>query len=109
MGIVSLQDINDHQNDPELLLEDLVQHINVYVKANERLRRAVDIMSAEDLKVIPVFADERIVGLLSENDVIQAYKDQFHENEQSTLQISLKRQKLKVLSRGKSIFRSSNN
>ncbi len=108
-GIVSLQDINDHQNDPELLLEDLVQHINLYVKANERLRKAVDIMSAEDLKVIPVFDDERIVGLLSESDVIQAYKDQFQENEQSTLHISLKRQKLKVLSRGKSIFRSSNN
>nr|WP_294790033.1 chloride channel protein [uncultured Mucilaginibacter sp.] len=108
MGIVSLQDINDHQNNPESLLEDLVQHINLYVKANERLRKAVEIMSAEDLRAIPVLADERIVGLLSESDVIQAYKDQREENEQSTIHISLKRQKLKVLSRGKSIFRPSN-
>ncbi|MFD0749569.1 chloride channel protein [Mucilaginibacter calamicampi] len=105
VGIVGLHDINDHQNEPESILEDIIQHVNLYVRANDSLRKAVEIMSAENLKAIPVLADERIVGLLSESDIIQAYKDERKENEQSTVHISLKRQKLKVMSRGKNMFK----
>ena len=57
-------------------------------------------------EVLPVLSENKVIGVLSYPDIINAYKIDFEANEQANTQISLKRRRLKVMLRGKDLFKS---
>lgn len=105
MGTVKLTDIHRHDQDPEAPLKTIVCRQDVFVKNTDNLRKAVEIMSAEDTEALPILAENKVIGVLSYKDVINAYKTHHDENKREDIAISLKRQRLKVLIRSKELFK----
>lgn len=105
LGTASLADIYRHDLDPETQIRTIVRPANVGVKSNDSLRKAVEMMAA-GAEVLPVVSENKVIGILSYPDIINAYKIDFEANEQANTQISLKRRRLKVMLRGKELFKS---
>jgi CIC family chloride channel protein len=106
-GTVKLSDIYKHDLDPKSQIKTIVNSANLSVKNNDNLRKAVETMSEAAVEVLPVLAGNKVIGVLSYKDIINAYKLYQDENERINLHISLKRQRLKVLSRGREMFKPS--
>jgi chloride channel protein, CIC family len=104
-GMVKLTDINGHDQSPDTLLETIVYHQDNFVSDTDSLRKAVELMSAEATEVLPVLAEAKVIGLLSYKNIIQAYKSYHDENETADVHISLKRRRLKVVIRGREMFK----
>jgi CIC family chloride channel protein len=104
LGIVTLQDINRHDIETESLLNAIVHTGTQSVDKTDSLRKAVELLSKGTVEVLPVIMDHQVIGLLSHQDIIDTYKSHQDENEAVNTQISLKRQRLKVLAHGKGLF-----
>jgi H+/Cl- antiporter ClcA len=104
LGIVTLQDINRHDIESESWLNAIIHTGTHAVDKTDSLRKAVELLSKGTLEVLPVIMDHQVIGLLSHQDIIDTYKSHQDENEIVNTQISLKRQRLKVLAHGKGLF-----
>lgn len=109
LGTVKSTDIYEHHLAPDALLKSIVKGNTVFVSDTDNLRKAVEIMSAEAEEVLPVLTKKEVTGILSYKDVIKAYRTHHDENELANVQISLKRQRLKTLIRGRAIFNPGRN
>ena len=105
LGTASLADIYRHDLDPASHISAIVHQTNIGVQSNDSLRKAVELM-AGGAEVLPVLFENKVIGVLSYPDIINAYKIDFEANEQANTQISLKRRRLKVMLRGKELFKS---
>ena len=105
LGTASLADIYRHDLDPESQISAIVRSANIGVKSHDSLRKAVEMLAA-GAEVLPVLSENKVIGVLSYPDIINAYKIDFEANEQANTQISLKRRRLKVMLRGKELFKS---
>jgi H+/Cl- antiporter ClcA/predicted transcriptional regulator len=106
-GTVKLSDIYSVKHDGSLKVEKISQKNNATLKASDTLRSAVELMAQEEVEALPVLADNKIVGILSHRNIISSYKQHFDENETATKHISLKRQRMKMVLRGKTMFKKS--
>lgn len=101
VGTVNLTDINKHDIAPETILKNIVQAPDLSVKSSDNLRKAVELMAEEGIEALPIIAENKVIGILSYKDVINAYKFYHDENDRANRHISLKRQHLKVLARSR--------
>lgn len=62
-------------NPSEIKLGDIMSSPLVVVDENERLERAASMMNKKKIRKLPVVSDDRIVGLLSENDIVKISPD----------------------------------
>jgi len=106
MGTVHRTDIFRHGLDPVSLLGDIVNYGHGYVQSTDSLRTAVEMMAKQTSEVLPVIAADSntVVGVLSYRDILSAYKGQMDENLNTHIHISLKRQRLKMLIRGRNLI-----
>lgn len=104
VGTANRSEINRHDLDGEAMLECIMKASNLSARANDSLRKAVELMAREDLEALPIVRENKVIGVLSYKDVIQAYKFHYEENDQSKVHISLKRNRLKVFARGRRLF-----
>ncbi|MEB0261158.1 MULTISPECIES: chloride channel protein [unclassified Mucilaginibacter] len=104
-GIVSAADINKHDMDGTAPLKSILQSSNQSVKSNDNLRKAVELMAERNVEVLPVVAQNKVTGVISCKDIINAYKFYHEENDRVNTHISLKRQRLKVVVRGRELFK----
>jgi chloride channel protein, CIC family len=95
-GLVSLTDVNDHNNPSETKISAIATDIQGFVHEDDHLRKVVHILSAHpELEALPVIADNKITGIVSQKDIISAYQIYAEENESSNVSIDLRRQLLK--------------
>lgn len=106
VGTANLADINKHDIDPGLILKEIVQTAKPSVKIEDNLRKAVELMAEGGVEALPVTAGNKVIGVLSYKDIINAYKIYHEENDRINRHISLKRQRLKVLVRSRVLFKS---
>ncbi|WP_121356260.1 chloride channel protein [Flavisolibacter nicotianae] len=101
-GVVSGSNLFSMHHPTDRLTGELIKRKAFTVTQNEPLKAAVEMMANENIDVLPVTdpATQKVVGLLSYKDILQAYKHQFAEHEAST-HISLRRRTLKILLHGK--------
>jgi H+/Cl- antiporter ClcA len=106
IGTINRTDIFRHGLDPVSLLGDIVKDGQVYVRGTDSLRTAVELLSNQSAEVLPVLSAEgnKVIGVLSYRDILSSYKEQMEENEYAHIHISLKRQRLKMLIRGKKLI-----
>lgn len=106
IGTVSRNDIFRHGLDPATNLSDIVKESRVYVKNTDTLRKAVELMAEQTAEVLPVISGEgnKVIGILTYRNILSSYKQHIEENEQAHIHISLKRQRLKMLVRGKRLI-----
>jgi CIC family chloride channel protein len=105
VGTANLADINKHDIDPGTTLENILQAAELSVKINDSLRKAVELMAVGGVEALPVIDKNKVIGILSYKDIINAYKFYREENERTDRQFSLKMQRLKVLARSRELFK----
>jgi H+/Cl- antiporter ClcA len=103
-GMISRNDIFIKGIDPGALLSEMTTQGHNAVRGTDTLRRAVELMAAQSLEILPVLsAGGKIYGVLSYRDILSVYKEQQEENEHAHVHISLKRQRLKMLIKGRKL------
>ncbi|QHS56633.1 chloride channel protein [Mucilaginibacter sp. 14171R-50] len=81
------------------------------IKSTDTLHQAVEIMSKNNAEVLPILSaggDGKVIGVLSYKDIIKAYQTNIHKNENLHVKISLRRQRMKMVIRGKKLINLSN-
>lgn len=108
-GTVKLQDLYTAAFDPNTKLQKIAQENQNYVKTNETLRKAVEMMAKQNAEVLPVLSanDNKVIGILTYRDIILSYRYRLDENENASTRISLKRQRIKMLIRGKKLIKKA--
>jgi chloride channel protein, CIC family len=106
IGTINRNDIFTHVLNPETNLGELIKQGRAYVHDTDTLRKAVELMAKQTAEILPVLsAGGKVIGVLSYRDILSAYKVQMEENEHPSIHISLKRQRLKMLIRGRKLIR----
>ncbi|MBC7399070.1 MAG: chloride channel protein, partial [Mucilaginibacter sp.] len=110
-GTIKLADIYNNKLDESSPLQDIVNTTsNIAVNNTNTLRQAVEQMSKIGVEILPVLSGDRVVGVLTYKDIINAYGGYIEKSEFAHTRISLKRQRIKMLIKGKRLidFNSDN-
>lgn len=104
-GILSSSKLLSNRYDPDNKIASLVTHSNSYLRTNDSLRTAVEIMARANIDVLPVIEDQNreILGVLSYRDILSSYKYSFEEHLKRQPNVSLKRRGLKIVLRGRKL------
>ncbi|HMG08405.1 MAG TPA: chloride channel protein, partial [Mucilaginibacter sp.] len=103
-GTLKLTDIYSSELDPEASLQEMLKkEISLSVNSTDTLRYAMEIMSKTEVEVLPVLSptDHKVIGILSYRDIISAFKIDADKTQHPYVKISLKRQRMKMLVRGR--------
>lgn len=101
-GILSSSNLFSNHHSLEISIGTLVKRNKVFIEQHDTLRVAVETMAKENVDVLPVISKgTNIIGILSYHDIIATYKQGIDEHEKKEPHISLKRNGLKILLRGK--------
>ncbi|HEY0667593.1 MAG TPA: chloride channel protein [Sphingobacteriaceae bacterium] len=106
-GAVSLSNIYRQTLDPDSTISEILKRNLAMVKSNENLAKAVEVMSVSGEEFLPVVSseeDNNIIGILTYKDVLTAYKLHFRENQEKRANLSLKRQRIKILIKGRKLI-----
>jgi chloride channel protein, CIC family len=104
-GIVSLADISRHDINPETRLKTILKATGLYIAYNDSLQKAMALMATEEAEVLPVVAANNIIGILSYKNMMNAYKFYREENDRAYCQISINKQRLKILAGSRRFFK----
>lgn len=101
-GVISSSNLFSMHHATDLPVGELIKRKTFTITQNEPLKAAVEMMAKENIDVLPVTdpGTQKVVGLLSYKDILQAYKHRFEEHEAGT-EISLRRRTLKILLHGR--------
>ncbi len=107
VGTISLADIYNPTIDSTSLISDIIKPTSAFVHNTDTLAYAANLMAKENVEILPVISSKHssIIGVLSCKEILAGYKDSIDENESANIQISLKRQRIKMLIKGKNLVR----
>jgi len=106
-GILDIQRLGAKRVQPNDKIGEYV-HTNVtYINDVDTLKRSLEILFLNKKSYAPVLsvAHNEIVGLLSQNDILYAYNEHLSKDEAFTANLSLKRQRSKMLVRGRRLVK----
>jgi Mg/Co/Ni transporter MgtE len=108
MGTCKLGDL--YNNGQLQKLGDIVRPSALMVAGNTSLRLAAELMAKHNAELVPVAsAENNIIGSLSYKEIIAAYGLHNNEADKTSLSISLKRQRLKIMSKGRRLINKDSN
>ncbi|MDF3079299.1 MAG: chloride channel protein [Sphingobacteriaceae bacterium] len=108
-GTVYVLDVYNKGNAPEASIIDIAKKKITPIRGNDDLGKAVQLMSQggdEFLTVVSSDEENVISGLLTYKDVLNAYHLNLQENEETGINLSLKRQRIRVLIQGRKLINS---
>lgn len=102
-GMLSSSNLFSKHHNNLQTIDTLIKRLPVSVYENDSLHVAVNKMANENIDVLPVISNEggKVISIVSYKDILSAYKHRSDEYDSRIKHISIKRQVLKVLSRGK--------
>lgn len=103
-GIISSSSIFNLNYNDTLEISQIVKRKNSYVTPTDTLKKAVEIMSQDNVDILPIIENDTIVGILSYKHILSVYKQTAIENEGKQTHLSLSRQRLKMLVRGQKLI-----
>lgn len=107
-GILSSSSLFSRHHSDNAPISSLVKRKSISISKEDNLRTAVKRMALENIDVLPVIdrqdGTEHIIGVVGYQDIIETYKEEMEENVQQNPNISLKRNTLKILLRGKKLI-----
>lgn len=111
-GMVKLANIYNEYGNIDKPIAQLMNSTHApAVYGTDSLREAVAIMSKFEVGVLPVISSagtQTVIGVLSYKDIIDAYSAHIEKSEFAHIKISLKRQRIKMLIRGKRMANHNN-
>ncbi len=109
-GIANRNEIFSKEHADELHLAALINNRRPYIYENNRLSIAIDIMDRYDIDLLPVteHSENKIVlGCVSHREIFAAYRLHRNDAEITKRTISLKRNGIKVILKGKNLLNRS--
>jgi CBS domain-containing protein len=107
-GTANLADIYNDTLADKLTLANIVHPSTLTINSNTSLRQAAELMAKHSAELVAVTsAENTIIGSLSCKEIITAYGLHNSEADETAQPISLKRQRLKVLSKGRKLMNSN--
>jgi len=105
-GILKRTDLFSPGVKTDHTIKDILKPVHFFLRNNDSLRTAVEIMAKHNTEALPVIAAKggKIMGMLTYPDVLTAYRHHIEENETANTQISLKRRRMKMLIKGKKLI-----
>jgi CIC family chloride channel protein len=109
LGTVAIVDLYGGKVNPEKPVSSIVKKPDCAVKVNESLSKAVELMSEFQEEIIPVISETggKIIGVLTYKDILKAYKIQIRERKEAGINLSLKRQRMKMMVKGKNLYKAT--
>jgi H+/Cl- antiporter ClcA/CBS domain-containing protein len=105
IGILSASNLFSHHHQPCRSIGELIKRQAISVTAGNSLKTAVELMAGQNIDVLPVVsANGHVIGLLSYQDVITAFKYGLDSRHRRQAEISLRRKGMSILVRGKQIL-----
>lgn len=105
-GILKLADLYVSCPNGGTLLKSIITKPRVFLKNEDTLRMAVEELAKHEVEALPVISTKgnKIVGILTYQGILSAYKHHLEENETANTQISLKRRRMKILIKGRNLI-----
>jgi len=105
LGAVKRKDLFNKTYDDNTPVTALILHPVAFLLPENRLSDAVHLMYKENIDVVAVIQDGEVVGTVSHTEVFTGYcRDRF-KKERYQRQISLKKEGIKIILKGKNIMR----
>ncbi|WP_423146093.1 chloride channel protein [Rubrolithibacter danxiaensis] len=108
MGILSIADIYNKNQQADLPVSSLVKKTSLSVRSSDNLARAVELMALTEEELVPVTSSSKkntVTGVLTYKDIITAYKHRLREDQEAVANLSLRRQRIKVLIQGRRLIK----
>lgn len=99
-GLLSLSSLFNSFHQPDTEIGVLVKRRGTFIRPEDNLKTAMQVMAKENVDTLPIIADKKITGVLSFNNILSVYKENLEENEKRQVQISINPQRLKILVKG---------
>lgn len=104
-GIISLSNLRSSHHAVNDVIVSLIKRKNVSIGIHNSLRSAAALMAQHNVDVLPIIsAENTVVGILTYKDILSGYKLAADEHKKKYPPISLKRQGLRMLIRGKKLI-----
>ncbi|MDB5133647.1 MAG: chloride channel protein [Mucilaginibacter sp.] len=105
-GIVKLANLYINNPDGNKLLKEIIDPVHFFLKNDDTLRTAAEVMAQNNTEALPVISAKgnKVIGILTYQDILSAYKLHLEENETANTQISLKRGRIKMLIKGRKLI-----
>lgn len=105
-GILKLADLYVSCPNGGTQLKSIITKPRIFLKNEDTLRIAVEQMAKHEVEALPVISSKgnKIVGILTYQGILSAYKHNLEENETANTQISLKRRRMKMLIKGRNLI-----
>lgn len=107
-GAINVSDLYDKQRNQDDAISSIIKKNEFSVKDNDNLAKAVELMSQGEEELVPVISstqENTLIGVLTYKDILNAYKYQLRENQEAGVNLSLKRQRIKVLIKGRRLIK----
>jgi CIC family chloride channel protein len=111
-GFVYAPDIFNHKLAPESLIGSITTVHPFTVKNTDSLAHALYLMSEHETDLLPVVDPTQhslVIGIISHKDIISAYKYRQSEDDHAIASLSLKRQRIKAMIKGRKLIRLNKN
>jgi CIC family chloride channel protein len=106
-GLLASQELYNSRHSPATPIQSLLPAgPNVYVREDQSLKAAVEIMAESGLDIVPVISanGEEVVGLLSYKDTLEVYRHKLRDSTYFGKEYSFKRQAIRMILKGKGIL-----
>ncbi|MES2419057.1 MAG: chloride channel protein [Bacteroidota bacterium] len=105
-GVLNIQALSGKDNNAEQPISTQVKQGLACINNVDTLKRALEILFLNKQEYAPVLAVDKneIIGILSQKDILNAYNQHLLQDEEVTTHLSLKRQRKKVLVRGRQLI-----
>jgi CIC family chloride channel protein len=108
LGTVAITDLYGDKIDKNTTVSLILKKSKRVIKSNDSLSKAVELMSEQQEELIPVIDDgQKIIGVLTYRDILKAYKGQLRESNEAGINLSLKRQRIKMLIKGRKFYKTN--
>lgn len=104
-GILNIQALSSKDHNVAKIATYIKQDL-VYINNVDTLKRALEILFLNKQEYAPVLAVDQneIIGILTQKDILNAYNQHLLQDEEVTTYLSLKRQRKRVLVRGRQLI-----
>jgi CBS domain-containing protein len=104
-GVLNTQALSLKDNNLAQIASHVKQDL-VYINNVDTLKRALEILFLNKQEYAPVLAVDKneIIGILTQKDILNAYNQHLLQDEEVTTYLSLKRQRKRVLVRGRQLI-----
>lgn len=103
-GYVDAMDLFHLRPEPQTPLSALTRNYTASVRSSDTLARALAVMSEQGIDLLPICDTSdghTVTGVLRYKDILSAYKIRHRENEEASAHLSLKKQRIKMLIKGR--------